>query len=68
MTTPQAAGSHLLPGDEVWLHEHDYFLTRTQVKVLKICKGGNVLVKDGDHTRQTHIRNLRANAEVSDGV
>lgn len=58
--------SHLDPaaypireGQTVILMENDAFGTTSVVVVKKIHKGGNVIVQEGDMTRETHLRNLR---------
>lgn len=47
------------PGDTVLLQENDRFGTQSVVVILKIHKGGNCIVQDGDHERETHLNKLK---------
>lgn len=46
------------PGDECWLDLGNTFGDRQQVRVVKIYKGGNVLVSTGAVKKQCGIQHL----------
>lgn len=51
----------LTVGQSATLKEDDCFGSTVSVVVLKIHKGGNVMVQDGNMTREVSARNLRPN-------
>lgn len=59
-TESQAGGSGWKPstGDRCWLKENDWCGSRTLVTVLKVFKGGNALVLDGQREREVGVVNL----------
>lgn len=46
-------------GQPATLEENDCFGSTTKVTVLKIHKGGNVIVLDGDSEREVGAQNLK---------
>lgn len=47
-------------GESAWLLENDCFGTRTMVRVVKIHKGGNAIVVEGEKRRECSVNNLRS--------
>lgn len=58
-TTNQKSNTDLKPGDLAILSESDSFGTTTTVRVLKLFKGGNALVLDGEHRREVGQSSLK---------